>query len=64
MHTIIAKIDGLASDPLSPHNNVTALRGVEGFRLRVGDWRVLYRLDTDTNLLRIAAIVPRGEAYR
>ena len=62
MHTIIAKVDGLATDPLAPNNNVTALRGIEGFRLRVGDWRVLYSLDTDANLLRVAAIVPRGEA--
>ena len=62
--SIIAKVDSLATDPLAPNNNVKALRGIDGFRLRVGDWRVLYSLDITTNLLRVAAIVPRGEAYQ
>lgn len=62
--TIIQKIDLLAVDPLAPDNNVTPLRTSGGFRLRVGDWRVLYSLDFESNLLRVAAILPRGEAYR
>ena len=62
--TIIAKIDALAADPAAPNNNVTALKGGAGFRLRVGDWRVLYSVHPDMNLLRVAAIRPRGEAYR
>ena len=44
--TIINKIDDLAADPFAPNNNVTALTAADGFRLRIGDWRVLYRLDT------------------
>ena len=62
--TIIGKIDGLAADPFAPNNNVRALKGTDGFRLRVGDWRVLYTLDTEAGTMTIAAIVPRGEAYR
>ena len=62
--TIIAKIDTLAADPAAPNNNVTTLEGGTGFRLRVGDWRVLYSVHPDVNLLRVAAIRPRGEAYR
>ncbi len=62
--TIIGKIDGLAADPLAPNSNVTALKATAGFRLRVGDWRVLYTLDTKAKTMTIAAIVPRGEAYR
>ena len=61
---ILHRIDILAVDPLAPNNNVTPLRGTGGFRLRVGDWRVLYSLDSASNLLRVAAILPRGEAYR
>ena len=44
--------------------NATALKGGEGFRLRVGDWRVLYTVHPGEKLLRVAAILPRGEAYR
>ena len=62
---IRGKITVLATDPLAQHNNVTPLRGIEGFRLRVGDWRVLYRLDIPAQILRITnivPIVPRGGA--
>ena len=61
---MIDKIEGLAANPFAPNNNVTALKATDGFRLRVGDWRVLYTLDTKAGTMTIAAIVPRGEAYR
>ena len=62
--TIIGKIDDLAANPFAPNNNVTALTAVDGFRLRIGDWRVLYTLDTGTRTMTIVAVVPRGDAYR
>ena len=62
---IINKIDSLAADPFAPNNNVTSLRGVDdGFRLRVGDWRVLYTLNAEARTMTIVAILPRGDAYR
>lgn len=60
---IISRIEKLAADPFAPNNNVTALRG-GGFRLRVGDWRVLYTVSTEDQTMTVAAILPRGEAYR
>ena len=60
---IRGKITAVAADPLAQHNNVTPLRGIEGFRLRVGDWRVLYQLDIPSRILRITNILPRGGAY-
>ena len=62
--TIISKIDTLAADPFAPNQSVTALTAIDGFRLRVGDWRVLYSVNTEAKTLTIATIVPRGEAYR
>ena len=47
-HTIIGKIHALALDPFAANNNVTRLRAVDGFRLRVGNWRVLYSLDLES----------------
>ena len=62
---IINKIDSLAADPFAPNNNVTSLRGIDdGFRLRVGDWRVLYTLNAEARTMTIVAILPRGDAYR
>ncbi|MDE2664732.1 MAG: type II toxin-antitoxin system RelE/ParE family toxin [Acidobacteriota bacterium] len=60
---IRGEIAAVAADPLAQHNNVTPLRGIEGFRLRVGDWRVLYQLDVPAQVLRITNILPRGGAY-
>ena len=60
---IIEKIDLLAVDPFASNPNASALKG-GGFRLRVGDWRVLYELDVSANLLKVVAVLPRGRAYR
>jgi len=56
------KIRDYAYDPVSQANNVTRLRGPDGFlRLRVGDWRVVMR---DTERLEILYIASRGSVYR
>ncbi len=58
---IVAKIKQYASDPNSMTNNVRALKGREGIlRLRVGDWRVLFKEGVVIDVIRIA---PRGAAY-
>ena len=62
--TILAKVDALAADPIAPNPNAAPLKSGPGCRLRVGDWRVLYVLETREKLLRVAAILSRGEAYR
>lgn len=62
--TIRGKIEHLAADPLAPNNNVRKLEGVPGFRLRVGDWRVIYEIYNDRLIILITAIKPRGGAYK
>jgi mRNA interferase RelE/StbE len=44
---IWGKIKAVAADPYASHNNVTKLQGRDGYRLRVGDWRVIYELHND-----------------
>ena len=58
---IRAKIEQYAADPASLANNVKRLRGGNEMRLRVGDWRVVFR--EDGVILAIIRIAPRGEAY-
>ena len=60
---ILSKIDRLAADPFAPNNNVKKLVGRSGYRLRVGDWRVIYDLDTGVRVLEVERIAPRGGAY-
>jgi mRNA interferase RelE/StbE len=44
---IVEKIKEVAADPYARHNNVTRLQGRNGYRLRIGDWRVIYELHHD-----------------
>jgi mRNA interferase RelE/StbE len=48
------------------HPNITALTGrLAGFRrYRVGDYRVIYRIDSATQTVYVYKIVHRSEAYR
>lgn len=59
--TIRIKIDQYAENPASLGNNVKRLKGRAGWRLRVGDWRVIF--DDDGAVLAILAIGPRGGIY-
>jgi mRNA interferase RelE/StbE len=43
--------------------NVKALEG-GGFRLRVGDWRVLYDLRDDLLVVLVARVAHRRQVYR
>ena len=48
-----------------PQPNATRLRGRGAdFRLRVGDWRVIYSLDDESEVLLVAKIDQRGQVYR
>ena len=59
---IRSKIEQYADDPAAQANNARALRGQKGiYRLRVGDWRVLFSADGE--VIAIIKIAPRGGAY-
>jgi mRNA interferase RelE/StbE len=47
------------------HQNVRPLIGkLRGdYRLRVGDWRVLFTPEKDQKIIHVYAILPRGDAY-
>jgi mRNA interferase RelE/StbE len=47
------------------HSNVRPLIGkLRGdYRLRVGDWRVLFTPEKDQKVIHVYAILPRGDAY-
>lgn len=66
-HRIKGALQGLAeaADPLR-HQHVRALTGelAGDYRLRVGEWRVLFTPAIEERMLYVFAIVPRGGAYR
>lgn len=61
---IRAKILALAQDPVAPNNNVKKLTGIEGYRLRVGDWRVVYSLKRHILTVVVIRVGHRSEVYK
>lgn len=61
---IRGKIDLLATDPFAANNNVKKLVGREAFRLRVGDWRVIYEIEGGRLVIHVLAVAPRGGVYQ
>lgn len=43
--------------------DVRRLTGREEYRLRVGDWRVLFERDPKARSITIVRVLPRGRAY-
>jgi mRNA interferase RelE/StbE len=60
---IVAKIREVAANPYAPNNNLTKLQGRDGYRLRVGDWRVIYELQYDRLVMLVLDVGPRGDIY-
>jgi len=58
------KLDDLAVDPYASHSNATKLKKYSGYRLRVGDWRVIYEVDGDQLIILVLKIGPRGGIYK
>ena len=58
------KLELLASDPKANHPNIKKLHNRAGYRLRVGDWRVIYEIQNDRLVILVLKIAPRGEVYR
>jgi mRNA interferase RelE/StbE len=63
-HRITEKITLLGKDPDDPLLNVKPLQGQPYYRLRVGDWRVIFDRDDDVRIIAIEKIKPRGGAYK
>ena len=61
---IRAKVALFAEDPTVPNRNLDHLAGMDGYRLRVGGWRVIFELDHEARALNVRAIRERGGAYR
>ena len=62
--TILEKIDALAADPTAPNNNVKKLTRHPGYRLRVGEWRVVYTMNERILEIHVIRIAPRGSVYK
>lgn len=55
-------IDGLAQNPRPV--GALKLKGEIGYRVRVGDYRILYEIDDTVQLVTIYRVKHRGDVYR
>ena len=60
---VVAAVTRLAEDPYASPN-VKALRGSKSFRLRVGDYRIVYRLENAQLIVLVLEVADRKESYR
>jgi mRNA interferase RelE/StbE len=60
---IVEKVLQVAANPYAPNNNLTKLQGIDGYRLRVGDWRVIYELEDDRLVMLVLDVGSRGGMY-
>ena len=60
---ITSRVEAIAENPRARNPNIKPLVGVHGFRLRVGDWRVLFALDHHAERVLVRDIRIRGAAY-
>ncbi len=60
---LLQSMDSLASDP-RPRQSHKLSGSENSYRLRVGDYRVLYQVDDDTRLVTIFRVGHRREVYR
>jgi mRNA interferase RelE/StbE len=59
---IVARLEQLAGDPFA--GDITKLRGPTGeFRTRVGDYRIVYLIDTVAREVTVTRIGHRREVY-
>ncbi len=61
---IESRIEQLAKNPYARNNNAKKLRNSEFYRLRVGNYRVIYEINDKTVTVVIIAVKPRGKAYQ
>jgi mRNA interferase RelE/StbE len=62
---IAEAIDAIAANPFH-HAHIKRLKGSLSHlhRYRLGDYRIVYEIHSEENLVRVVAIAPRGGAYK
>ncbi|MFY9589997.1 type II toxin-antitoxin system RelE family toxin [Rickettsia endosymbiont of Halotydeus destructor] len=61
---ILEKLELLKLAPYKENNNIKKLVGYEGYRLRVGEYRVIYRIVNEKLEVLVINIDVRGGIYK
>jgi mRNA interferase RelE/StbE len=58
------KIIALGNNPNDSELDVKPLKGEPYFRLRVGNWRIIFDKKEEVKIIQIEKIKPRGDVYK
>jgi len=61
---IVSNLHKLAANLDSASLDIDVLKGREGFRLKVGQYRVIYTRQDDRLIIEVVKIRPRGDIYK
>jgi mRNA interferase RelE/StbE len=59
---VIAALEKLIENPR--RSGATQLRGHDLYRVRIGDYRAIYKIDDDEQLVEVAVVAHRRDVYR
>ena len=61
---IVNKLHEIQKNPDDPTLGVDKLKGKSGYRLRVGQYRIIYTQYEDQLIIEVVRIRPRGDIYK
>ena len=61
---IVNNLHELAANPDNPSLDIDVLKGRNGFRLRMGQYRIIYTRQDDQLVIEVVKIPPRGDIYK
>ncbi len=61
---IIDKLHELKENPDNPTLDVDKLKGEPAYRLRIGQYRIIYKRLDDQLIIEVIKIRPRGDIYK
>jgi len=61
---IVNKLHELKTNPDDSNLDVDKLGGESGYRLRVGQYRIIYTRHDDELIIEVVKIRPRGDIYK
>ena len=61
---IVDKLHEIQKNPDDPALDVDKLKGESGYRLRVGQYRIIYTRYEDQLTIEVVRIRPRGDIYK
>ena len=61
---IVDRLNEIKENPDEPTIDIDKLKGRDGYRLRVGQYRIIYTRDEDQLIIEVVKIRPRGDIYK